>query len=710
MKEKIVIKEKKISGLTHPMLYLSGYLKEQSKLDVYADGILIDSHLRIIDEDFFILTALLLTSYHIIEVKCAKEVIVHLKNSFFSRFCERIHGIIYVIWRKICLFFRVFLWGMKKIWQDYHFLVPPKMWKVYYQGFMERIRQNNSSYALNPLVQKEYLKWLSFHEKKTNYTPMPYEPLISLLIPVYNISSQFLSLCIDSILHQTYSHFEICLVDDASSNLETIETLKKYEQLDPRVRVKYRKENGHISKATNDALKMAKGEYVGLVDNDDVLREDALAKVVEALNENQYDLIYSDEDKLDLHGKRCYPNLKPDYSPDFLLSSNYICHFTVLRKSIVEKVGGFRVGFEGAQDYDLFLRVTEVTKKIHHIPEILYHWRMVNGSTSMEISNKSYALEKGKKALEEALKRRKIKGSVHIHPKVPYYYIEYQIKTPKVCILIPIRDHASTTEKCLKSIYEKTTYSNFEVDIINNGSEKEETFELLKQYQKMHSNFKVIDANMEFNYSKINNIGVSKTNSEYLLLLNNDIEVITPNWIEILLGYASQKHVGAVGAKLLYPDNTVQHGGIIIGLGGVAGHAYTGLYKDSRVFGGRLSVPCDVGGVTAACLMISRKKYESVNGLEEKLKVAFNDVDFNLKLQEKGYYNVFVPQVELYHDESKSRGTDTKGEKYKRFISEVEFMQKKWNEKLFTDPFYNKNYSLKYSYMLDKEEKEKKAK
>ena len=597
--------------------------------------------------------------------------------------------------------------GISFFWRKYHFLVPPKMWKKYFNDFKNRVRHRDTYSTYNPYNQSDYNKWLlkvEEQEKEEKIINLKYKPLISLLIPVYNIGKKYLFECIDSILNQTYQNFEICLVDDCSTNEETKEALKELETRDERIKVKYRKENGHISRTTNDALAMAKGEFVGLIDNDDTITPNALYEVVKVLNKDKtIDMIYSDEDKLDLNGRRCEPTFKSDFAPDSLLSNNYICHFTVLRKSIMDKIGGERVGFEGAQDFDLFLRFTEKTDKIYHIPKILYHWRMVKGSTSMVIDNKSYALERGRKAVEEALERRHIKGTVSIAEGGAYYYIEYEpVGNPMISIIIPTRNHSDITKKCIDSIYEKSTYKNFEVVLVDNQSDEQALFDLIEKYKKEHKNFRVVEANMEFNYSRINNTAVDTCKSDYILLLNNDTEVITPNWLELLVGYASQKHVGAVGAKLLYPDNTIQHGGVILGIGGIANHAFLNYDRDELVFGARISVPYNYAAVTAACLMVSKKKYKEVGGLEEDLKVAFNDVDFNIKLLKKGYYNVFVPMVELYHHESKSRGLDDNPEKYQRFLFENEYMHKKWDDIIKNDPFYNPNYSLDKAYRLDK--------
>ena len=567
-----------------------------------------------------------------------------------------------------------------------------------------RVRRNPKAF-LNPYKPSEYRRWLRINEKMPKYENLKYQPLISVLIPVYNVKRRYLEECVDSVLNQKYDNFEIILVDDNSTKKDTLKTLKEYEG-NPKVRVIYRKENGHISRATNDALKAAKGEFVALMDNDDVIPENALYEVVKVLNKDKkIDFIYTDEDKITEKGERYDPNFKSDWAPDSFLSSNYMSHLGVIRKSLVDKVGGFRVGYEGAQDYDLYLRVTEETDKIYHIPKILYHWRAIAGSTAAEIGNKNYAVERGKKALEDAMKRRKIAAEVKVHDKCPYFYLEYKIKKePLVSIIIPTKDAAEITGQCLRSVYEETTYRNFEVIVVNNNSEEKATFALFEKYKKKYKNFRVIDANFEFNYSKINNMAVRESKGEYIVLLNNDTKIITPNWLELMVGYASQRHVGAVGVQLIYPDDTVQHGGVVLGLG-VASHVFMNLPKDAVIWGGRLSVPYDYSAVTAACLMVARDKWNEVGGLEEKLKVAFNDVDFNLKLLEKGYYNVFLPMVKLYHYESKSRGVDDTPEKKARFDFEQEFMYKKWAKRIKNDEFYNPNYSLKMAYNLDRKKK-----
>lgn len=699
--ELLKIKKAIISGIKNPILVVKGVqYVEDLEFKFYEEnneiGYIKDLNPSIKDNEF-VLEVLLTNSSNFISMysvyKGEERLLFKKRNSLLLRI---FHKIVYKI-KNFFLFFPYMIVDVLKTIKRYHFMVPTKVWPILIKDL--RLRP----YVSNPFNVKEYNKWIKKYEEKTVYEKLDYEPLISILIPVYNIGKEYLTKCLESILNGYYQNFEVCIVDDCSTNEETIKTLKEYESKDSRIKVKYRRKNGHISRSTNDALKMARGEFVALVDDDDELTEDALYRVVKELNTNKkLDMIYSDEDKIGIDGRRCDPNFKSDFAPDSLLSSNYICHFTVLRKKIVDDIGGFRVGFEGAQDYDLFLRFTEKTNNIFHIPKILYHWRMVPGSTSMVIDNKNYALERGKKALEDALDRRGIKGKVFIDNNCPYYKIEYDvINNPKVSIIIPTKDLSQILEKCLKSIYEKSTYKNYEVVVINNNSVENETFELFTKYKNEYKNFRVIDANIEFNYSKINNIAVSKTKSDYVVLLNNDIEVITPNWLEIMIGYASQEHIGCVGAKLLYPNNTIQHCGIVMGLG-IASHVYSNYGRNDIVWSGRLSVPYNYMAVTAACLMVDRKKYLEVSGLEEELKVAYNDVDFNLKLFEKGYYNVSVPMVELYHYESISRGLDISKDKYIRFKKESNYMYRKWKEYILNDPFYNKNYTRRSFYKLDK--------
>lgn len=601
------------------------------------------------------------------------------KQSFiYRKFISKIEKITYLIKKSVYF-----------AWHRHHFLIPPKAMKKYIKSFFVVLKRGGGTSNLFT-NQKAYNKWFDSQEKIKNYKKFKYNPLISVIIPTYNVSRKLLSECIESVLNQSYTNFEICIADDYSTLDETIETLKEYEK-NEKIKIVYRKENGMISKSSNSALKIAKGEFVTLLDNDDLLESDALYYIVEALNnDSKLDMIYTDEDKLDFNGRKMEPHFKPDYSPDTLMSVNYICHLCCMRKSIVDKIGGFRSEFDGSQDYDLFLRFTEITTNIYHVRKVLYHWRQTKTSTAGYMGNKSYAYIAGKKALEDALKRRKIKGTVLENPRVSTYLVKYDNNNPLVSIIIPIKDKAKMTKRCIDSLYEKNTYKNFEVILIDNNSVEDETFKMLDEYKK-RDNFKVLRLECEFNYSHINNEGVKIAKGDYILFLNNDTEIKDPDVIEWMVGYASLKHIGCVGIKLLYPDKLVQHAGVVLGYGGVAGHIYvTASDNDNGLFG-RLCMPYDYTAVTAACLMINKSKFNEINGFDEKLKVALNDVDLNLKALDKGYYNVCLSNLTMFHYESKSRGYEATKEKHERFLSEQAYMKKKWGKILDDDKFFSKN-------------------
>lgn len=701
-------------GIKNPAFIVQGTVASKDfKFKILADEEMLEITEKPLDDEysFSLVSKVKKTSkniYFILSINKEDFEVIALKNNIWYRIDNKCKSSIKLVVAKVKNFLKVIKRGIRFLWREHHFLVPPYLWPKYFKALIYRMK-NIHELFYDPFSKEDYNNWLKENKEEIEIKKFSYNPLISFLIPVYNVKGNYLEECLNSILNQTYENFEVCLVDDCSTKEETKEVLKEYEKKDKRIKVKYRKENGHISKATNDALKMAKGEFVALVDNDDLLDKNALYYNVKALNENRnIDMLYSDEDKLDIYGRYCEPHFKPDFSPDTLLSLNYICHFTVLRKSLVENVGGFEVGVEGAQDHDLFLKVSEKTKNIYHIPKILYHWRMSETSTAMNLKNKNYINDIGLTVVKNALKRRKIKATVTRDPMSTYFIVEYETpKNPLISIIIPTKDYADTLDICLKSLFKKTTYKNYEVIVVNNNSEKEETFALFEKYKKKYPNFKVIDANFEFNYSKINNIAVKQAKGEYILLLNNDTEIIDSNWLKIMLGYAMQPHIGAVGPKLLYPDTTVQHAGVILGLGGVASHAYLGRKRNDPGMYGRLRVPYDYACVTAACLMVSKKKYNEVGGLEEELQVAYNDVDFNIKLLEKGYNNICVPQTELFHFESKSRGLDNTSEKYKRFLKESKYMYDKWEYQLLHDKYYNPNFTLKYWFVLEREENKK---
>lgn len=640
-----------------------------------------------------------------VEIYIGKEKIYKKNISFSHRIISKLLGSFQRVISIIKRVPKITIKTLKLMWTRHHFIIPPRMFKQYFNSLKNNLSNKNiDELFYNPLIDNDYRNWLDEQNFKTNTKEFEYQPLISLIIPVYNVSKPLLEECLESILNQSYKNFEICIADDNSTNKETIETLKQYEKKYSQIKVVYRKKNGHISEASNSALKIAKGNFIGLIDNDDVLAKDALYYIVEELNKNkELDMIYTDEDKLDFEGHRCFPHFKSDFALDTLLSSNYICHFTVLRKSLIEELGGFRSEYNGAQDYDLFLRVIDKTRKISHIPKVLYHWRMTKGSTSTSGDAKNYAYEAGKRALEDYFSRNNIQAKVHLIGQPQMYRIEYLYKKePSISIIIPTKDKSTVLETCLKSIFEKTNYKNYEVIVIDNNSQEEQTFTLLKNYEKTYNNFQYFTYNCEFNYSYLNNEAVKKAKGDYIVLLNNDTEVISENWLHDMVGYASQEHIGCVGAKLLYPNRTIQHAGVVIGVGGIAMHANVSTGENQYGYFGRLVSVYDWSCVTAACLMIKKEKYLNIDGLDEKLKVAYNDVDLNLKLIEKGYYNVVLPSVKLFHYESLSRGNDMREDQIKRFKYETDYMCNKWKEKLLKDKYYNDNLSYNYAFRLDK--------
>ena len=570
-------------------------------------------------------------------------------------------------------------------------MIPPRVLLKYIKSFFAVLKRGNN--ASNLFVnQKAYLNWFFENNKDINHEQFKYNPLISFIVPTYNVSRKYLSECLDSLLNQTYSNFEICIADDNSTLAETIETLKEYEKKDSRIKVVYRQENGMISKASNTAMGIAKGEFIVLVDNDDAIEKEALYYIVDVLNkDNSIDMIYTDEDKIDFKGRYMEPHFKADFSPETLMSVNYICHLCCLRKSIVDEIGGFRSQYDGSQDYDLFLRFTEKTDRIYHIDKVLYHWRQTATSTAGYLGNKSYAYVAGKKALEDALKRRNLKGKVLENPRVSTYLVKYENDNELVSIIIPMKDKANVTKRCIDSLYDKCTYKNFEIILVDNNSIEKETFDMINYYKNKYDNFKSIRLECEFNYAYINNEAVKEASGKYLLFLNNDTEVITPDFIEWMLGYARIDHIGCVGIKLLFPDKLVQHAGVVLGYGGVAGHIYVASsYNDNGLFG-RLVMPYNYTAVTAACMMVKKEKFDMVSGFDENLKVALNDVDLNLKMLKEEFYNVCLSNVEMFHYESKSRGYEASHEKHNRFLAEQEYMKKKWGKLLEKDKYFSEN-------------------
>ena len=590
----------------------------------------------------------------------------------------------------------------------------------------ERFQQEDIDYetwfGLNKATEKE------LQEQRKN--PPEHGPLISIVVPVYRTPEIYLREMMESVMEQTYGNWELCLADASPRGEQLRQDLKKikgrktrdavmkipdgdteltsvireYQLKDSRIRYEILKENKSIAENSNAAMEMATGDFVGLLDHDDTLEPNALYEVARKICEDdRVDVVYTDEDKINSKGtKHLTPNMKPDFNLDLLRSNNYICHLFVVRRILMEKVGGFRKEFDGAQDYDFILRCTEEAEKIAHVHKVLYHWRTHEKSTSDNPESKIYAFHAGRRAVEAHLQRLGIQAEVEETCDLGYYRVKYPVTgSPMVSILIPNKDQLQTLKKCLKSIWEKTEYTNYEILIIENNSIEKETFEFYKKIDGRH-HVRVLYWDKEFNYSAINNFGAAQAKGEYLLLLNNDTEVITKGWMKELLSHCQRPEVGMVGAKLYFPDNTIQSAGTIIGMGGMADHAFVNMDRKKSGYMHRASIQVDMSGVTAACAMVKRSVYEEVHGLEEKLTVAFNDVDLGLKIVTAGYLIVFDPYAELYHYESKSRGIND--EKKERHAREVKYTQEKWADFLAAgDPCYNQNLTLaKHNFSLRK--------
>lgn len=565
----------------------------------------------------------------------------------------------------------------------------------------QKIKQNSGIEAKGSIG--DYPLWMK--ESKASYGTvssireridhLEYKPLISVIVPVYNVDEIWLRKCLDSVLRQYYANWELCIADDASTKEHIKPILKEYAAKDQRIKVIFRPENGHISRTSNSALEIAGGEYIALLDHDDELAPEALYENVLLLNDHRdADVIYSDEDKISVKDERHNPFFKPDWMPDQLMSQMYTCHLSLYRRTLIDRVGGFRVGYEGSQDFDLMLRVAEHTDRIYHIPKILYHWRTIPTSTASSSSSKDYTQDAGMRALADAIARRNLSAVVEpVQGCTNTYNVKYLPEgNPKVSIIIPTRNMPQILSQCLESIFSKTTYANYEVILIDNGSDDPEIFPLYEKWKmKEPERFKVYSLDIPFNYSRLNNFGVEKASGELLLLLNNDIEVISADWLGDMAGQAMRPEIGAVGAALFYPDDTFQHGGVVLGIGGVAGHSHKHYAANHPGHFNRLTISSNYTAVTAACLMIRKEIYEEVGGLEETLQVAFNDVDFCLKVWSRGYNNIWIPSAKLYHYESKSRGYEDTPEKKERFSREYDLIKAKWSDVLENDPAYNPN-------------------
>lgn len=541
-----------------------------------------------------------------------------------------------------------------------------------------------------------YSKWVDFNEKDLfieDHDKHPNAPLISIIVPCYNTPLKYIEPLVSSVLGQAYSNWELCLADGSTDKAATTR-ISGLSVQDNRIKHLILKQNKGIAGNTNEGLKCANGEFVAFLDHDDTLSPFALSEVVMALNERpETDLFYSDEDKLSDDGKqRSQPFFKPDWSPELLLGVNYITHFVVARKALVDKISGLRAGFDGAQDYDFLLRFTEHTNNIVHIPKILYHWRLATGSTAVTPGEKNYADSAGRQALTDAAKRRNIKARVLEIPEQPTNYrLRYILPkaTPKVSIIIPFKDKADLLKQCVSSIFSKTTYKNYELILVSNNSIEPDTHKLL-DVLRANKRCKVFLWDNPFNYSAVNNFGRSKASGSILVLLNNDTEVITPNWLEELVGVVLQPGIGAVGPMLRYPNRQIQHAGIVLGLGGMAGHVFRNHNPlDWTEFG----MPCwprNYLAVTGACLVIKTNQYDEMGGLDETFTIAGNDVAFGIKLYEAGYRNVYWPFAELLHHENVSVGSYNNVPQ-KDYDHSLNYYKPYFNWK---DPYFNQNLDL----------------
>lgn len=558
------------------------------------------------------------------------------------------------------------------------------------------------------IAQSDYQTWL-FAQRVTkknletqSKTKFAYSPKISILVATFNTKEEYLKEMIDTVVNQSYSNWELCIADGSTNDFVEKYVREHYSSYGDKIKFKKLDQNYGISGNTNKAFEMATGDYITVYDHDDTLELDCFYEIVKALQEYRYDVLYTDEDKFDDSTKMYNdPNLKPDFSEDLLRSHNYITHLFIVNKKIVDEVGYYNSEFDGSQDYDYIFRCVEKANAVYHIPRILYHWRMHPESTAQNPENKMYCYDAGKRAIEAHYKRVGVEATVEFLPKPMYgmYHTIYSTKdNPLVSILIPNYNHKSILKTCIDSLYNVNTYKNFEIVIVENNSTEKEIFDYYEELKKQHDNIQVVTYKGEFNYSRINNFGMKYTNGDYVLLLNNDTEVISPNALSEMVGCILRPEVGAVGAKLLYEDDTVQHAGVVIGFSGYAGHVNHGINKDDYGYMVRARINCNYSAVTAACMMVKKSVFNQVGGFDEQFVVACNDVDLCLKICKENYLIVYNAFALWHHYESKSRGyDDASQEKTWRFNKEVEKFQDKWKDVLINgDPFYNSNWNIQY--------------
>jgi O-antigen biosynthesis protein len=590
-------------------------------------------------------------------------------------------------------------------WRPTRFL---SLWKSY-----SKLKRSKNFFDLGRFWQEKnatdvYAAWIKQYDyddaiDRTRLTAriaeLSTKPLISVVMPVYDTPKTLLDTAVQSVIDQVYPHWELCIANDGSRAPHVAPQLDSWAACDPRIKVVHLDENGHISRATNAAFALAGGDWVALLDHDDVLPPNALAEVALTLEARpDAALIYSDEDKIDEKARRFDPHFKPNFSPELFRSMNYLNHLTLLPAELVRAVGGWRPGFEGSQDYDIALRIIEriAPAQIVHIPKVLYHWRAVAGSTALAGAEKSYAYQAGARALAEHIARTGQNAQVVEIPGLPFYRVRHEVTQPEplVSLIIPTRDRVDLLKVAVRSILEKTSYRTFEIIIMDNNSVLAETSAFFKEIAS-HPNVRVIPHPHPFNYSSINNEGVRHARGEIIGLLNNDVEVISPDWLTEMVSWAQIERVGCVGAKLYYLNDTIQHAGVILGIGGVAGHSHRRMRRDQNGYFSRLKVVQNLSAVTGACLLVRRSVFQQVGGLDEvRLKVAFNDVDFCLRVRDAGYDNVWTPFAELYHHESPSRGAEDTPQKKARFAEECAAMIELWGPKLLADPYYSANLTL----------------
>ena len=565
------------------------------------------------------------------------------------------------------------------------------------KGFFHRL------FHKEPEKTDDYEQWILKHrpDKKTlrkqKKTVFQKKPLISIVIPLYQTPEPYLRELIDSVKAQSYENWQLCLADGSPDDRLKGFLDRNYGKEN---RIVYRKleQNGGISANTNEAVALATGEYLMLCDHDDTLEPDALYEIIKAINEKDNpDVLYTDEDKVSMDGKHYFdPNFKPDYNLFRLRENNYICHIFVVKKALTDRVGLLRTEFDGAQDYDFIFRCCEEADKVVHIPKVLYHWRCHMDSTAADPESKAYAYQAGRRAIKEHYQRMGIDASVEMTERPGWYrsYVKIQ-DNPKISIIIPNKDHIDDLELCLFSLTKRSTYKNYEILIVENNSEKPETFEYYKKLPDRYPKVKVLTWEKEFNYSAINNFAAKQAEGIYLLFLNNDVEILTPQWMEEMLQICQQKDVAITGAKLYYPDDTIQHAGVVLGLGGIAGHIMCKASREDPGYFGRTVTVQEISAVTAACMMIRTEDFWNAGGFDETFQVAFNDIDLCMKVRAAGKKIVFTPYAELYHYESKSRGLEDTPEKQFRFDKEVKAFEAKWSEQLAKgDPYYSPNLSV----------------